>query len=42
VVTIESKDVGEVREKIKGSHQWTLEEGCENYIKKEMRYGLSK
>jgi len=36
MIIIPTKDVGEVRNKFKGSHQWTLEEGCEEYIKREL------
>jgi len=35
MTTIPTKDYGEVQDKIKGSHQWTLEEGCEDYIKRD-------
>ena len=36
-VTIPTKDVGEVQDCFRNiNYQWTLEEGCEDYIKKEL------
>jgi len=36
-VTIISKDVGDVQDKFIGeNYKWTLEDGCEDYIKREM------
>ena len=34
--TIISKDVGDVKDKFCGEYRWTLEDGIEEYIKKEM------
>ena len=38
MVTVQTKDVGEVKDCFRREvgHQWNLEEGCEDYIKKEM------
>ena len=36
MVTIISKDVGEVKDVYRGDYKWTLEEGNEDYIKKEL------
>lgn len=36
MITIKTKDIGEVKDKFYGEYKWTLEEGNENYIKKEM------
>ena len=36
MITVSTVDAGSVQDKIKGNHQWTLEEGCEEYIKREM------
>jgi hypothetical protein len=37
-VTIPARDVGEVRDRIiEKNEKWSLEDGCENYIKRELR-----
>ena len=36
-VTVLSKDVGEVKDVYRGDYKWTLEEGNEDYIKRELR-----
>jgi len=38
MVTIPTKDIGEVKDVYRREveHQWNLEEGCEDYIKKEL------
>jgi hypothetical protein len=38
MVTVPTKDVGEVKDCFRGAvgYQWSLEEGCEDYIKKEL------
>jgi len=42
VVTIPTKDVGEVKDKFCGNYEWTLEKGCEDYIKREMKINESR
>ena len=39
MITIPTKDIGEVKDKFIGENcRWTLEEGCEDYIKGELGY----
>ena len=37
MITISSKYIGEVKDKFSGEYEWTLEDGIQKYIKKEMR-----
>lgn len=36
MVTIPTKDIGEVKDVYRGDYFWSVEEGCEDYIKKEL------
>ena len=38
MVTVPTKDVGDVRDCFRKEvgHQWSLEEGCEDYIKRSL------
>jgi len=36
MVEVETKDVGDVRDIRGGNYSWSVEEGCEDYIKKEL------
>ena len=35
MTTIISKDVGEVKDKFYGSYRWQLEDGVEEYVKRD-------
>lgn len=36
ITTVKTKDVGDVKDKFYGSYKWQLENGIEEYVKREI------